>query len=426
MKIQVEKLSPVEKKVTVEIEPAEVAKEIDRAYASLGRRVKLRGFRPGKAPRNVLERNFKEQVEADVVERLVQRSFEEATREQKLEAVAAPKVQVGDAGIAADRPFSYTARVEVKPAIEPKDYRGLTVARKVVEVTDATVEAELERLHQSFGEMQEVEGRDVAEAGDWATIDYDATVDGKPFDGGSSKGALVQVKDGNFFAGEMAVLQGRKVGESFETEQSFPADFRDAAMAGKTARFTITLASLRTQKMPALDDAFAKEVGIEGVETLEALRARMRSDIERREKRRVEAEERDALVKAALDRNDFEVPAALVERTIDAMVESTAQRLARQGVDIRTLDLDLGRIRGDLREQALLTVKATLLLEAIADAEKIEVGEQDEQEEIQRRADEIGVPPAKLQVKGEGRRALRQKVREDKVVALLASAANFQ
>jgi trigger factor len=95
-------------------------------------------------------------------------------------------------------------------------------------------------------------------------------------------------------------------------------------------------------------------------------------------------------------------------------------------VDIRTLDLDLGRIRGDLREQALLTVKATLLLEAIADAEKIEVGEQDEQEEIQRRADEIGVPPAKLQVKGEGRRALRQKVREDKVVALLASAANFQ
>jgi trigger factor len=426
MKIQVEKLSPVEKKVTVEIEPAEVAKEIDRAYASLGRRVKLRGFRPGKAPRNVLERNFKEQVEADVVERLVQKSFEEATREQKLEAVAAPKVQVGDTGIAADRPFSYTARVEVKPVIEPKDYRGLTVARKVAEVTDATVEAELERLHQSFGEMQEVEGRDVAEAGDWATIDYEATVDGKPFDGGSSKGALVQVKDGNFFAGEMAVLQGRKVGDSFETEQSFPADFRDQAMAGKAAKFTITLASLRTQKMPALDDAFAKEVGIEGVETLEALRARMRSDIERREKRRIEAEERDALVKAALDKNDFEVPAALVERTIDAMVESTAQRLARQGVDIRTLDLDLGRIRGDLREQALLTVKATLLLEAIADAEKIEVGEQEEQEEIQRRADEIGVPPAKLQVKGEGRRALRQKVREDKVVALLASAANFQ
>jgi trigger factor len=426
MKIQVEKLSPVEKKVTVEIEPAEVAKEIDRAYASLGRRVKLRGFRPGKAPRTVLERNFKDQVEADVVEKLVQKSFQEATKEQSLEAVAAPRVQVAEGGIGPDRPFSYTARVEVKPVITPKDYRGISVTRKPVEVTDATVDAEIERLRQSFGEMNPIEGRDVAEAGDWAVIDYTGSVDGKPFDGGTAEGALIQVKDGNFFAGEMAVLQGRKVGEAFETTQPFPADFRDQALAGKSGTFAITLKSLRAQKVPALDDAFAKEVGIEGVETLAALRERVRTDLEKREKRRVEAEERDALVKGALERNEFEVPPALVERTIDAMVENTAQRLARQGVDIRQLDLDLGRIRGDMREQALLTVKAALLLEAIAVAEKVEVGEQDEQDEIQRRAAEMGVPPARLQVKGEGREALRQRIREDKVVAILAAAANYQ
>lgn len=426
MKIQVEKLSPVEKKVTVEIEPAEVAKEIDRAYASLGRRVKLRGFRPGKAPRTVLERNFKDQVEADVVEKLVQKSFQEATKEEDLEAVAAPRVQVAEGGIGPDRPFSYTARVEVKPVITPKDYRGIAVIRKPVEVTDATVDAEIERLRQSFGEMNPIEDRDVAEAGDWAVIDYQGSVDGKPFDGGTAEGALIQVKDGNFFAGEMAVLQGRKVGEAFETTQPFPADFRDPALAGKSGTFAITLKSLRAQKVPALDDAFAKEVGIEGVETLAALRERVRADLEKREKRRVEAEERDALVKGALERNEFEVPPALVERTIDAMVENTAQRLARQGVDIRQLDLDLGRIRGDMREQALLTVKAALLLEAIAIAEKVEVGEQDEQDEIQRRAAEMGVPPARLQVKGEGREALRQRIREDKVVAILAAAANYQ
>jgi trigger factor len=426
MKIQVEKLSPVEKKVTVEIEAAEVAKEIDRAYTALGRRVKLRGFRPGKAPRTVLERNFKEQVEADVVERLVQKSFEEATREQDLDAVAAPRVQVGEGGVGPDRPFSYTARVEVKPVIVPKDYRGIPVTRKPVEVTDTAVDAEVERLHQSFGEMVPVEGRDVAEAGDWAVIDYQGSVEGKPFDGGTAEGALIQVKDGNFFAGEMAALQGRTVGEAFEVEQQFPADFRDPALAGKPGKFAITLKSLRNQKIPPLDDAFAKEVGIEGVETLAALKDRIRTDLGKREKRRVEAEERDALVKGALEKNDFEVPPALVERTIDAMVENTAQRLARQGVDLRTLDLDLARIRADMREQALLTVKAALLLEAIALVEKVEVGEQDEQEEIQRRADEMGVPPSRLQVKGEGRQALRQRIREDKVVAILAAAANFQ
>jgi trigger factor len=427
MKIQVEKLSPVEKKVTVEVEPAEVAREIDRAYASLGRRVKLRGFRPGKAPRNVLERNFKDQVEADVVERLVQRTFDEAVREQKLDAVAAPRVQVAEQGVAADRPFSYTARVEVKPVVEPKDYRGLSVEKKVAEVTDATVDAELERLRQSFAEMIPVEGRTVAELGDWAVIDYDGKVDGATFEGGSSKGAVVQVKDGSFLAGEMAILQGKNVGDTFVTEQAFPAGFRDPALAGKTGTFTITLTSLRTQKIPELDDAFAKEVGIEGVETLPALRERMKADIERREKRRAEDEQRDLLVKGALAKNDFEVPPALVERTIDAMVESTAQRLARQGVDLRQLDLDLARIRADLREQAILTVKAALLLEAIAVAEKIEVTEQDVQGELQRRADEMGVPASALgQLRKEGRQALVQRIREDKVVALLAANANFQ
>jgi trigger factor len=335
-------------------------------------------------------------------------------------------VQVAEPTLAADRPFSYTARVEVKPAIEPKDYRGLTVTRKAVEVTDAAVEAELERLRQSFAEMLPVEGRTVAELGDWAVIDYKGSVDGQPFDGGTAEGALIQVKEGNFFAGEMAVLTGRSVGEKFELEQPFPPDFRDAALAGKAGRFEIQVQSLRTQKIPALDDALAKEVGIEGIETLAALRDRVRADIEKRERRRVEAEERDALVKAALDKNDFEVPPALVERTVDAMVENTAQRLARQGIDIRQLDLDVARIRADLREQALLTVKAALLLEAIADAEKIAVDAQDEQAEIQKRADEMGVPPSRIQPRADGLAALRQRIREDKVVALLAASANFQ
>ena len=374
----------------------------------------------------MLERNFKEQVEADVVERLVQKSFEEATKQEDLDAVAAPRVQVGEGGVGADRPFSYTARVEVKPVIVPKDYRGITVTRKPVEITDAAVDAEVERLHQSYGEMVDVEGRDIAEEGDWAVIDYQGSVEGKPFDGGTAEGALIQVKDGNFFAGEMAALLGRKVGESFETEQHFPVDFRDTALAGKPGKFAITVKSLRAQRIPPLDDAFAKEVGIDGVETLPALRDRIRTDLGKREKRRAEAEERDALVKGALEKNDFEVPPALIERTIDAMVENTAQRLARQGVDLRTLDLDLARIRTDMREQAVLTVKAALLLEAIALAEKVEVGEQEEQEEIQRRADEMGVPPSRLQVKGEGRQALRQRIREDKVVAILAAAAIFQ
>jgi trigger factor len=424
MKIQVETLSPVEKKVTVEVDPERVAKEFDRAYAALGRRVKLRGFRQGKVPRTVLERTFRDQVEGDVVQRLVSETFEVAVREQEIDAVAPPHVNVGEPGPDPSRPFSYSARVEVKPAIAAKDYRGLPLARKPAAVTDETVEAELAKLRDSMAQLVAVEGRDVAQAGDWAVIDYAGTVAGKPFEGGKAEGAVVEVKEGDFLAGEMAALAGRKLGEAFELDHVFPADFRDEKLRGVAARFQVTLKGIRERKVPALDDAMAKDVGVEGVETIDALRARIRSDLEKRERRREEAETHDQLVKGALARNDFEVPPALVERAIDAMMESTAQRFARQGLDVRQLDLDVARLRADLREHALLQVKGALLLEAIAVAEKIEVTDEDVTAEIEKRAAEMGVPPAKLKLRPEAREGLKQRIREDKAVALLAAHAN--
>ena len=425
MKIQVETLSPVEKKVTVEIDPERVAKEFDRAYAALGRRVKIRGFRPGKVPRAVLERTFRDQVEGDVVQRLVSETFEQAVREEDIDAVAPPHVNVGEQAPDPTRPFAYSARVEVKPAIAAKDYRGLEVSRKAAAVTDETVEAELAKLRDSMAQLVAVEGRDEAALGDWAVIDYAGTVAGAPFEGGKAEGAVVEVKEGSFFAGEIAALAGRKVGETLEIDQAFPADFRDEKLRGQSARFTVTLKGLRERKVPALDDAMAKDLGVEGVETLEALRARIRSDLERREKRREEAETHDQLLKGALARNDFEVPPTLVERAIDAMMESTAQRFARQGLDVRELDLDVARLRADLREHALLQVKGALLLEAIAEAEKIEVTEEDVTAEIEKRAAEMGVPPAKLKLRPEAREGLKHRIREDKAVALLAAHANF-
>jgi len=426
MKIQVEKLSPVEKKVSIEIDPERVAKEIDRAYASLGRRVKLRGFRPGKAPRAVLERNFKDQVENEVVEHLINESFQEAVKKEDIDAVAPPHVQVAEPGLGAGRAFSYSARVEVKPVIEPKDYRGLEVTRKPAQVAEEAVEAELTRLRESFAELVAVEGRADAQKGDWAVVDYEGTLGGKPFEGGKAEGAVVQVKEGDFFAGELAALEGRKLGEAFELDQVFPPTFQDENLRNKPVHFRVTLKALKEKRFPVVDDAFAKEVGVEGVETLAALRERIRSDLDKREKRRAEQELHDGLVKAALSKNDFEVPPAMVERAIDVMLESTAQRFARQGVDLRQIGIDLARVRADLREHALLQVKGALLLEAIAEAEKIEVSAEDEKAEIAKRAEEMGVPVAKLQLKGEARASLRQRIREDKAVALLASHANLK
>src|SRR5512133_2966770 len=224
MKIQVEAVSPIEKKVTVEIDAAQVAKEVERAYIGLGRRVRLPGFRPGKVPRNVLVRTF------------------------------------------------------------PRDYRGVEVTHAPAVVTDAMVEEELQKLRESASTLKPVEGRDVAEKGDWATIDHEGTIDGKPFAGATAQGVTVRVQEGPLEEGNFAQLDGKKIGETVEFDHAFAADYRMPEAAGKTARFKVVIKGLKTRQAPVLDDEFARLVGILGVETVDQLRARMRADIEKREK----------------------------------------------------------------------------------------------------------------------------------------------
>src|SRR5512133_1474197 len=416
MKIQVETISPVERKVTIEVDPDRVAKEMERSYTGLGRRVKLRGFRPGKAPRKVLERHFRGEVENEVVEKIVQQTFAEAVRAESIAAVAPPHVSVAE-GVAEGRPLKYTARVEVKPKVEPKDYRGLEVTRKPPEVTDQMVAAEVARIQESFAQLVPVEGRDAAQEGDWAVVDHEGTIEGKPFEGSKAEGVTVKVSPGAVAEGNFALLAGKRLGDTVELDEPFGDDHRNEALRGKVARMRVTVKALRTRQLPALDDELAKSLGVEGIETLDALRARIRSDLEKREARRAEVELKDNLVKAALQKNEFEVPPALIERAIDAMIEGAAERFARSGIDLRQLQLDYARMRADLREQALLQVRGRLLLEAIADAEKVDVTDEDLQAEASRLAEELGTPLAKVQqqMRGkEAREALSNKIREDK------------
>ena len=428
MKIEVENVSPVERKVTIEVDPDRVAQELEQAYVGLGRRVKLRGFRPGKAPRKVLERNFRSEVESEVAEKIVQATFAEAVRVEDIDVVAPPHVSISE-GVAEGKPLRYTARVEVKPKIEPKDYKGLSVKRRPPTVTDDQVAAEITRIQDGMAQLVPVEGRFDAQEGDWAVVDHEGTIEGKPFEGARAEGVTVKVAPGSVTEGNLEALKGKKLGDVVEIEEPFPADHRVEALRGKVAKMKVTLKALKARQLPAVDDALAKSLGVEGVETLEQLRARIRSDLQKREDRRAENEVKDALVKAALEKNEFEVPPALVERAIDGMLEGAAERFARQGIDIRQLGLDYGRMRGDLREQALLQVRGRLLLESIADAEKIEVTDDDLQAEVTRIAGELGMPLAQAQQQmrsAQARDALKSKIREDKAMSILSSAATIQ
>lgn len=424
MKVQVEDVSPIEKRLQIEVEPSFVEKELSQAYAQLSRQVKLPGFRPGKVPRRILERKFKSEVEADVIRRVQLRAFIDAVKQHNLPAVGEPHLSGGT--IEASKPFAFTARVEVKPEITPKDYKGLTLKKFSTDVSEDKVEEQIERLRQSRTTIEKLEGRDVAQRGDLAVIDFDATRGGQPFPGSTGRDITVKVADGELVDGHLPQLEGVKVGETKTFEYTFPADYRVDAVKGQTATFTVTLKELRGKKVPEADDAFAKDLGHE---SFEALKARIRQDLERAARRSAAADERADVFQKLIERNDFEVPNALVERGIESMLERAFGQMQRNGFDFRRLNLDWNKLREELRPKSLTEVRGRLLLEAIATAEKLEVTDADLDAECEIISAETGVPlPAvKAQFKGEeGREALKSRALERKALEFVKSHAKFE
>jgi trigger factor len=419
MKVHVETLSPIERKLSIEVEPDQVAAELGRAYHALGERVRLPGFRPGKVPRRILEQRFRGEVEDDVARRLVERSYLSAISEHGVEAVGEP--QVTGARLVLDAPFSFQATVEVRPEVAPKDYQGLPLKRTTPHVEDAQVETRLEELRQRLGRLEPVEGRTTAELSDFAVVDYQGTVDGQPFEGGSGEGIAVEVAPGEVTAGNVEALVGLAVGETREVSAAFP---QSHPRAGKTAKFRFTLKGLKRQVTPPLDDELAREVG--GGPTLDALRTRIRGDLLKSANSEAARFERDQLVHGLIERNPFPVPKAMVERGLEAMLEGALRSLARGGVDPRTLNLDFDALRAEMRPRAETEVRGALLLEAIAEKEGLGVEPAEVDARIDQLAQETEQPVSQVRKafkEANQRRSLELRIREEKTVEFLRSRA---
>ena len=424
MKVQVEELSPIERKLSIEVEGEKVAQELDRAYAALNHQVKIPGFRPGKIPRRILETRFKQDVENDVIRRVVESSYFQAVREQKLEPVSNPQITNGP--LQPNAPFSFQARVEVKPKVEAKDYRSLPLKRTEIKVEDADVEARLNQLRERFTSLEPVEGRDVAQAGDYALIDYTGTVDGKEFPGGKAENITVEVAAGEFAESKVAALEGVKVGETKEIDYAFPADYGVKEVEGKTTHISMQLKAIKREVKPELNDEFAKETG--GGDTLEALRAKIRSDLEKGKRSQAEADERLNLFTELITRNDFLVPKGMVDRAIDMLLENALRSMARSGIDPRQLNLDFTRLREEMREKATTEVKGSLLLEAIAEKEAIAPSDDDLEKKIEQLATEANTAVSQVRKHfkdPDQRRSLFLRLREEKTIEFLKANATY-
>jgi|CXWL01.1.fsa_nt_gi trigger factor len=425
MKVQVETVSPIERRLSIEVDAAQVTNELNQAYSVLSRQVKVAGFRPGKVPRRILEQRYGEQVQDDVAQRVVARAYFEAIKEHKVEAVSEPQV-MNNGKLVPDAPYSFTARVEVKPTVEPKDYKGLKLTKVDASVSEEKISERLEQMRTSMTQLEDVTGRDIAKPGDMCVIDFDATCEGKPFPGSKGEEVTVEVAPGDLTQANLPQLEGVKVGDSKEFDYGFPADYRVEEVKGKTAKFKVVMKKLQEKKVPALDDAFAEKTG--GAKTLVELKERLRKDMERANKAKADQDEREALIKALVEKNPFEVPKSMVDRGADMMLENAFQSMARGGIDPRQLGLDVNSLRGEFRPRAEVEVRGQLLFEAIAEQEKFEATDEDIEKKLEEIATEANATLSQVKKHykdADAKEGLKRRILEDKTVAFLKGAATY-
>jgi len=325
----------------------------------------------------------------------------------------------------AGEPFSYSARIEVKPEIEVPDLAGLEAKRPRVEVTEGQVDEQIERIRENMAPLVEVAEEAAAEPGHTLNIDFVGRVDGEVFEGGTGEDLVVELGSGRLVPGFEEQLAGMKAGEQAEVRVTFPEDYGEVSLAGKDAVFDVTVRSIRAKQVPEVDDEFAKDVG---EDSLEALRAKIREQLESQAKSRARAELRRTLVDSLIERSDFEVPPGLVDRQLHAQMRRMQQQFQGQVPD-EVLRGELARMHESGRESAERSVREALLLDAVVREHGIEVSDEDLRARLEEIASAQGNDVETLQRMAEDQGWLRQieaEVLDERALDFLEARASVE
>jgi trigger factor len=424
VRVQTSEESSVLRTLAVEVDAKRVKRAFDRTYRDLAKSVEVKGFRPGKAPRSVLERLYGPSVAEEVERKLVGETLSEAIEQTGLEPVAEPAVET--AKLLPDEDFRYTARVEVKPAIELPNLMGLPAKKPRVEVADEEIEREIEALRRRNAPLiEEPEGTLLA-SGHIATLDFVGRVDGKPFQGGSGQGVDLEIGSGHFIPGFEEQLVGAVSGEDRQVKVSFPEEYANAELAGKEAVFAAHVVAVKRRELPAADDDFAKDLG--DFETLEDLRARIRADITAAREQAAKAELQRTLLESLVERASFDVPPGMIERQLQQQLRTAREQLEDRVPEEELLG-QLERWREQWRESAERKVREGLLLEAVVQAEGLGVSPEEIEARIQEMAAQQGLDPGRLRKTFGGEvfeRALEAQLADEKALDFLAARAKIE
>ncbi|HEX9021574.1 MAG TPA: trigger factor [Nitrospirota bacterium] len=421
MKSTIEDISTVKKKLHIQVGTDAIAREMVKAVADAAKKAKIPGFRPGKAPRAVVERHYAAEIETEVMNKLISASYLEALQEHSLSPVEMPSItNISPFDKAA--PLNFTAVVEVRPKIELGEYNGIEVKEQEITVSDEEVGDAIDRLREMYAELEVVEGRPL-DKNDTAIIDFEGFREGKPIGGAKASDYMLNLGSNSLIPGFEEQLTGMNRGETREIKVVFPADYNNKDLAGKDANFTVTLKEIKKRVLPELNDEFAKDIGQD--KTVAELRAGIKKDIEVRKGNDQTSAQREALLSKLVESHVFDVPPGMLEHELMSMARSHATRMARRGSDMKSFDI--AKFREENRAMAEKRVKGLLLLDEIAGKEQLEVSEQEVNSALATMARSSGQTPDAVRKYYEsqegGLDSLRASLIQEKALALLLSRA---
>ena len=414
MKVAVEEIESCKRKLAVEAPVDVVTQEWERAYGRVQKRASLPGFRRGRVPRSLVKLHFADDVKREVAEHLIPDVYRRALSEAQIDPVNEPDLQ--EITLEEGAPLSFTAVVEVKPAIALSDYRGVEVQHAPAPVSDTDIDEALERMREEHAQFNSVER--AAATGDLVVVDYTlAPQDHEPT---TANGYHFLVGSGTVLPEIDAAVVGMRAGEEREVSLRFAEDHRMESLRGKPGTASLKLGEVKDKVLPALDDEFAKTLG--EFETLDAVKTELRQGLQAQREAESRRALEDKVMEALLARHEFGVPDTMVMRQVAHQVEHTRERLRRQGVNPDGIQWDYTKIVGELRPGAEKAVRRALLLEAIADKEALATNDEEVDAEVEKyaRASQRPAPAVRRMMEKSGDLdALRHGLRERKTLDLL-------
>ena len=425
MSVQVEKLEKNMAKLTVEVPAEDVEKAIQGAYQKTKKSINIPGFRKGKAPRQLIEKMYgKEVFYSDAVDAMLPKAYSDAVEECGEEIVSYPKIDVVQ--IESGKPFIFTAEVAVKPAVTLGEYKGIQVEKAPIEVTDEEIEAQVNKEREANSRTVTVEDRAV-QKGDIATIDFEGFVDGVAFDGGKGENYDLEIGSNTFIPGFEDQLVGAEIGKELDVNVTFPEEYGAKELAGKEAVFKCKVNGIKVKERPEADDEFAQEVS--EFDTLDEYKADIKAKLLKDKEDEAKRAKEDAVIGKIVENATMDIPDAMVEYQTQQMLDDFGLRMQSQGLSLEQYFQFTGMTEADYKEQmkprALQNIQSRLVLEAVAEAEKLEATEEDLEKEYAKMAEQYKLDVDKVkEIFGEYQKEeLKKDIVIQKAAELVSEAA---